>query len=271
MKKTTIEGALVYFGNSADMSDVADESVQLIVTTPPCGYVPSSHEPSPDAYGEYISSLCSVIAECVRVLSPDGKLCLHLRPYFEAEHTEDGSRRLTRTVLGDIERTVLSYPEMYEMSLFVLDCRASSHINSFGSYPYPTKIFSSFPYEWVAVFAKSGKRTRVPTGEEKENSRISKEEWSSWAVDSVWKIPTVSPKRERHPDPTHPEIARRLIRMYSFEGDTVLDPYLGSGTTALEALELGRKAIGFEIEESYLPVIENKLAFASIKQLSLFD
>jgi len=262
-------GAEIFFADSHDMSGIADNSVQLIVTTPPSGYI-RNEAGAGGTYEEYISILSGVFHECVRVLEPEGKLCINIKPYFEALHENGMTRRLTRTVLGDIEKAVLVSSCMYEISLFVIDCRSQPHLNSFGSYPYPTKIFSSFPYEWIAVFSKTGKRIS-PSHETKSESKLTKEEWSGWAVNSIWTLPPVSAKQEGHPEPTSPEMSRRLIKMYSFEGDTVLDPFLGTGTTAAQTIKLNRHAVGFEINTEYRPVIENKLNFAQIKQISLFD
>jgi DNA modification methylase len=127
-------------------------------------------------------------------------------------------------------------------------------------------MFSTYPYEWITVFAKKGKRSPV-SREIKEKSKISHKEWTEWAINSIWDIQPAKAKQEEHPAPFPEELPRRLIKLYSFYGDTVLDPFLGTGTTAQAALKLGRKAIGYEINENYHRLIKRKLEHECQKTL----
>ena len=94
-------------------------------------------------------------------------------------------------------------------------------------------------------------------------------EWQDWAINSIWEMQPAKAKSEGHPAPFPLELPRRLIKLYSFVGDTVLDPFAGTGTTLKAALELDRKAVGFELSPDYMKLIENKLRTVT-DQLCLF-
>ena len=160
--------------------------------------------------------------------------------------------------------------EMFMLSLFIWDKRKIARFSSFGSYPYPTNIFSTYPYEWIIVFCKKGKRPPV-SPEIKELSKLTHQEWADWAINSFWEMQPAKAKAEKHPAPFPKELPHRLIKLYSFYGDTVLDPFMGSGTTALAALELGRNVIGYELNPEYKELIDKKIKSAQIKQMELFE
>lgn len=118
-----------------------------------------------------------------------------------------------------------------------------------GSYPYPPNIPFVNWFEYVLIFHKQGKsRVSRVTQEQKDRSKLNFGEFK-WASESIWKIP---PERNQdHPAPFPEEIARRLIKLFSFYGDTVLDPFLGSGTTAMASKTLGRKYIGIDLNPNF--------------------
>ncbi|MFW9890280.1 MAG: DNA-methyltransferase, partial [Candidatus Thorarchaeota archaeon] len=129
-------------------------------------------------------------------------------------------------------------------------------------YPYPPNILASYPYEWIVVFSKEGKRPPV-SSEIKESSAISHEEFTNWAQNSIWEFQPASAKQEGHPAPFPEELPHRCIRLYSFVGDTVLDPFAGTGTTMAVARKLGRNSIGYEINPDYEPLIRRKLGIGA--------
>jgi len=256
-------GADVYCGNSQNMSVIPDESVNLIVTSPP--YWTLKDYDTEDqigkgssSYQNYIDDLNKVWKECVRVLAPDGKICINIMPFLLTGKAARYQRRETRLVLGDLEGFMDSTGCMYQFGLYIWDKRKVARFSSFGSYPYPPNIFSTYPYEWISVFSKAGKRPKV-SDEIKAKSKLTTEEWQSWAINSIWEMQPAKAKSEGHPAPFPIELPKRLIKLYSFWGDTVLDPFAGTGTTLKAALALGRKAIGFELNRDYLKLIENKL------------
>ena len=268
--------AKIYVGDSRNMKEIPDESVNLIITSPPYGALKDYENDAQiglnQSYEDYIKNLNDVWGECVRVLAPDGKLCINIMPLFESGNATKFKRRVTHTVISDLEDFITKTGKMFTFALYIWDKRKIARFSSFGSYPYPTNIFSTFPYEWIIVFCKEGKRLPV-SAEIKEKSKLTHEEWADWAINSIWEMQPAKAKAEGHPAPFPKELPHRLIKLYSFYGDTVLDPFMGTGTTAEAAIELGRNAVGYEINDEYLPLINAKIARAEKEheQLSLFD
>ena len=272
--KNEIGDAVIYNHDSSDMSMIPDESVNLIITSPPYWTlkdydVEGQIGKGSSSYDYYLGELNKVWKECVRVLAPDGKICINIMPFLLTGKAARFERRETRLVLGDIERFMDSTGCMFQFGLYIWDKRKIARFSSFGSYPYPPNIFSTYPYEWITVFSKEGKRRPVPK-EIKEKSKLTTEEWQKWAINSIWEMQPAKAKAEGHPAPFPKELPMRLIKLYSFWGDTVLDPFAGTGTTLLAAQELGRKSIGFELNPEYIKLINKKLnGYAS--QLCLFN
>lgn len=258
-----IKDATVFNMNSNDMSAIPDNSVNLIITSPPYWTlkdydVEGQIGTGSSSYDFYISELNKVWKECVRVLAPDGKLCINIMPFLLTGKAARFGRRETRLVLGDIESFMDSTKCMFQFGLYIWDKRKIARFSSFGSYPYPPNIFSTYPYEWITVFSKAGKREPV-SKEIKEKSKLTTEEWQKWAINSIWEMQPAKAKSEGHPAPFPLELPKRLIKLYSFWGDTVLDPFAGTGTTLRAAQELGRKSIGFELNPDFIPLIQKKL------------
>ena len=257
----------LYCKDARNMSEVEDESVHLIITSPPYFDLKeynkdNNHDNqigSPRNYEQYLESLNAVWKECVRVLHPDGKLCINVMPIFLSGNETHFNRRITKTVITDIENFMNSTKKMYLFSLFIWDKRKIVRFSSFGSYPYPPNIFSTFPFEWIIVFSKKDKRSPVPK-EIKEKSKITNKEWQNWAINSIWEMQPAKAQVIGHPAPFPEELPRRLIKLYSFVGDTVLDPFLGSGTTAVVANKLGRNSIGYDVNPEYIELAKKRLA-----------
>jgi len=261
-----IKDATIINANSCDMSLIPDESVNLIITSPPYWTlkdyeVDGQIGTGSNSYDYYIAELNKVWSECVRVLAPDGKICINIMPFLLTGQAARFKRRETRLVLGDIERFMDSTGCMYQFGLYIWDKRKIARFSSFGSYPFPPNIFSTYPYEWITVFSKSGKRKPV-SREIKNKSKLTSAEWQQWAINSIWEIQPAKAKQEGHPSPFPLELPKRLIKLYSFWGDTVLDPFAGTGTTLRAAQELGRISIGYELNPSYIPLIKRKLIAA---------
>lgn len=264
----------IHLGDSRNMENIESNSVNLIVTSPPYGalkdYENDEQIGKTQAYSEYIENLNKVWDECVRVLAPDGKLVINIMPLFQSGKATKFNRRVTRLVINDIENYLEATGDMFLLSLFIWDKRKITRFSSFGSYPYPTNIFSTYPYEWIIVFCKGGKRPPVSL-DIKEKSKLTKQEWQDWAVNSFWEMQPAKAKSEGHPAPFPKELPHRIIKLYSFYGDIVLDPFMGTGTTAEAAIELGRNVIGYELNPEYLSLINNKItrAFNKIDQTTL--
>jgi len=124
-----------------------------------------------------------------------------------------------------------------------------------GSFPYPRNGIIKLDYEFILIFKKSGKSPKV-SKEIKEKSRLSKDEWNEYFY-GHWNFS--GERQDRHLSPFPEELPKRLIKMFSFFGDTVLDPFLGSGTTSAAALKLSRNSIGYELNAKYLAYINKRL------------
>ena len=254
---------MVVIKDSRQMDEVKDASVHLVVTSPPYWNLKDYGEDqgvgqTTETYEEYFTSICDVFRECVKKLVSDGKLIINIMPILLTGKNTKFNRRVTKTVLPELEEFISSLGNMYFHSLYIWDKRKAVRFSSWGSYPYPPNFLSTYPYEWILVFSKSGKRP--PVGQNvKEASEISHEEFTNWVQNSIWDFPPASAKQENHPAPFPEELPRRCIRLYSFVGDTVLDPFAGSGTTLKVARELGRNSIGYEINPEFESLIREKV------------
>lgn len=258
---------LLILGDSRSMKELTDKSIHLVVTSPP--YWRLKDYGNQDgvgqnavSYEDYLDGLKGVFKECVRVLVPDGKLVVNIMPILLSGKDSKFGRRVTKTVLTDLESYFSTLGNMYFHSLFIWDKRKAVRFSSWGSYPHPPNLLSSYPYEWIIVFSKAGRRPRVPS-EVKEASAITHEEFTHWVQDSIWDFQPASAKVEGHPAPFPEELPRRCIRLYSFVGDTILDPFAGSGTTLGVARELRRNSVGYEINPDYESLIVKKVHAAS--------
>lgn len=127
-----------------------------------------------------------------------------------------------------------------------------------GSFPYPRNGILKLDYEFILLFKKQGV-SPVPTKEQKELSIMTKDEWNTY-FSGHWYF--AGAKQDGHIAMFPEELPARLIKMFSFAGETVLDPFLGSGTTALAARNLGRNSVGYEINPDFISIIKGKLNFS---------
>ncbi len=253
-------------GDSRSMEEIPDESVNLVVTSPPYwnlkDYDGGGDEigQGDSSYQEYLAGLFGVFRECTRVLTPDGKIAINIMPIFLTGKATKFNRRVTKTVLSDLERFFEGLGNMFFLSLYIWDKRKIGRFSSWGSYPYPPNLLSTYPYEWIVVFSKEGKRKPVAKSV-KESSELTHEEWTNWVCNSIWEMPPASAKKEGHPAPFPEELPRRLIKIHTFVGDTVLDPFSGSGTTTKVAKQLGRNSIAYDINEEYFEAFKKKVGW----------
>jgi len=137
----------------------------------------------------------------------------------------------------------------------------SGGANVMGSYGYPRNGYVSYNYEYIAIFKKKGKAPK-PERAIKEKAKMNKDEWRL-LFNGIWDF--AGAKQDEHIAMFPDELPRRLMRMFTFQGDTVLDPFLGSGTTTKVALEMGRNSVGYEIGFGSIPetkkIIKAKVHF----------
>ena len=281
LSSATIENQVFYKSSSA-MAELGASSVDLIVTSPPYFYVKNyarnghsgTAKPGDYAairnYPDYIAAMLDSWNECYRVLKPNGKLIINapMMPMPKREMSTHHNRDMFN-IYSDIEHSIVSnILGMYLMDVYVWNRTNSTKKLMFGSYPYPRNLYAQNTVEFIGVLVKEGKPSKVVQSM-KFASALSESEWIEYTK-QVWNI-AVPNKSDvawgKHPAIMPEEIARRCIRMYSYAGDVVLDPFAGSGTTLKVAKELGRKFIGYELYEHYEPIINRKIALAEQKEL----
>ena len=247
---------IIYNKNSNSMNDIDKESIDLIITSPE--YFGASMWKHSMTFNEYISDLNNVWKECFRILAPGGKLVINIADL--STRTKDfGRRKIYPTHSKIIEGCESIGFDYFDYAIWHKPNRHLTRV--YGSYPNPNNFQFFIMTEYILVFRKwvdskyFNKRIKVSL-ETKKESEIGKENWYKWAP-NVWNInPVIKFNRDGintygHIAPFPPEIPNRIIRMYSFVGDTILDPFMGSGTVAIEALKLNRNFIGYEISEDY--------------------
>jgi len=252
--------AKIYIADSRRMPEVQDTSVHLVVTSPPYwqlkDYGINGQIGFNDTYADYLKNLCYVWEECWRVLKPGCRLCVNVGDQF-ARSALYGRYRVI-PIHADIIRTVEALGFEFLGSI-IWQKRTTMNTTGgavvMGSYPYPRNGIVEIDYEHILIFRKPGK-TPPSSDEAKKQSRLTKEEWKEF-FSGHWRV---APARQNQHIAAFPEeIPARLIRMFTFVGETVLDPFLGSRTTAVAALKLARNATGFEINPEFEPLIRKRL------------
>jgi len=263
--------AKIIIGDSREMSEVEDESIGLIITSPPYWHIKDYGIDGQIGYGqtlhEYLKDLYRVWEECFRVLEPGRRLCINIGDQF-ARSVIYGRYKiipLHSEVISQCEKIGFDY-----MGAIIWQKKTTMNTTGgavvMGSYPYPPNGMIEIDYEFILIFKKPGKIKRV-SETAKELSKLTKEEWKEY-FSGHWKFG--GEKQINHEAMFPEELPRRLIKMFSFVGDIVLDPFLGSGTTVKVALELNRNAIGYEINENFIDIIMEKLGIKG-KLLTSFD
>ena len=260
--------AKIIIGDSSELIEIENESIGLIITSPPYWHIKDYGVPGQIGYGqnlhEYLKDLYRVWRECFRALKPGRRLCINIGDQF-ARSVIYGKYKvipLHAEIILQCEKIGFDY-----MGTIIWQKKTTMNTtggaNVMGSYPYPPNGMIEIDYEFILIFKKPGKGENIPW-QIKEISKLTKEEWKEY-FSGHWKF---GGERQINHEAMFPEeLPRRLIKMYSFVGDTVLDPFLGSGTTVKVALELKRNAIGYEINENFLEIIKKKIGL----QESLFD
>jgi DNA modification methylase len=259
----------IIIGDSRLMTEVPDESVHLVVTSPPYwqlkDYGNGGQIGFNDSYEDYVNNLNLVWNECHRVLHKGCRLCINIGDQF-ARSVYYGRYKVIpiRTEITKFCETVgFDYMGAIIWQK-VTTCNTTGGATIMGSFPYPRNGIVKIDYEFILLFKKQGSPLDT-SRETKEKSKLTIEEWNEFFA-GHWNIP--GEKQDKHLAAFPEEIPRRLIKMFSFIGETVLDPFLGSGTTTLAARNLERNSIGYEINADFINVIKEKL---SLKEKGFFD
>ncbi len=240
------------------MTELPDNSVHLMVTSPP--YNVGKEYDEDMSLEEYLDFLRRVWAEVYRVLVPGGRACINVanlgrRPYIP----------LHAFIIQDMMS--LGFLMRGEIIWDKGPTAASS--TAWGSWRSPANPTLRDTHEYILVFCKHTFRRENPR---RRKATISREDFLE-LTRSVWSFPPVSARRVGHPAPFPTELPRRCIELFTFEGEVVLDPFMGSGQTALAALETGRHFIGYDISEEYVRLAEQRVAASKRQpvQPSLLD
>jgi site-specific DNA-methyltransferase (cytosine-N4-specific) len=212
-------------------------------------------------YEEYLDNLLQVWKECERVLKPNGKLCINtpIMPIRKRNLSTHYTRDIFNISSG-IENSILENTGLYLLDIFVWNRTNPTKRLMFGSYPYPPNFYAQNTVEFINVYVKDGEPEKKDNYI-KEESKLTEKEWVEYTK-QVWDLPVPNSNDSaygEHPAIMPIEIPKRLIMLYSFVEDIVLDPFMGSGTTAKAAVESNRYYIGYEIVPEYKKIIESKL------------
>ncbi len=235
----------VILGSAEEMKEIPDNSVHLMITSPP--YNVTKEYDQDLSLTEYLEMLHRVFSEVYRVLVHGGRACVNVanlgrKPYIP---------------LSDfVSRMMLDIGFLMRGEI-IWDKGAGAGVSmAWGSWRSASNPVLRDVHEYILVFSKGSFAREKAEG---KRDTVTKEQFMEWTK-SVWRFNPESARKIGHPAPFPVELPRRLIQLFSFSGDIVLDPFMGSGTTAVAALEADRKYVGYEINEEYVNLAEKRLA-----------
>jgi modification methylase len=241
----------VFEHSSENMPELPDNSISLMVTSPP--YNVGKDYDLDLTFDEYLSFLEKVLSETFRVLLPGGRVAFNVanlgrKPYIPLN--------------SHVARLACDLGFLMRGEIVWIKGKGATGSCAWGSWMSAGNPTLRDLHEYILVFSKQ--RFDRPR---KGHSTISREEFMA-ATTSVWHIPPESARRVGHPAPFPVALVERLIHLYTFEGDVVLDPFMGSGSTAIAAVNCGRHFVGYEINSSYRAVCMERLAGITSNLLS---
>jgi site-specific DNA-methyltransferase (adenine-specific) len=247
-------------GDSRKMNLILDKSVHLVVTSPPYwqlkDYGTEKQIGFHEDYETYINSLNLVWKECFRVLDDGCRMCINIGDQF-ARAVYYGRYKVI-----PIRTEIIKFCESIGfdyMGAVIWQKQTTTNTTGgaslMGSFPTPRNGILSIDYEFILIFKKLGNQPKV-SKEIKEQSKMTVEEWKEY-FSGHWNFGGT--RQDGHIAMFPEELPKRLIKMFAFKGETVLDPFMGSGTTALAARNLERNSIGYEINPEFIDIIKDKL------------
>ena len=251
---------VIHCGDARDMRNVPDNSVALVVTSPPY-FVGKVYENVggwvPNTYAEYLTMLRDVFAECKRVLEPGGRIAVNVANL---------GRKPYRSLSGDVTGILMDLGLLLRGEVVWWKGAAAGGSCAWGSFQSPHNPVLRDVTERI-VIASKGRFDRAikPIDRSAQGlpstTTISRDEFLAATTD-LWEIPPESATRIGHPAPFPTAIPRRLIELYTYAGDVVLDPFMGSGSTAVAAVLTGRSYLGFDTERVYVDSARERISAA---------
>ena len=243
----------IFCKSSEIMEELPDNSVHLMVTSPP--YNVGKEYDRNFTLQEYLEFLKRVWREVYRVLVPGGRACINIanlgrKPYIPLH------------VL--IIKDMLDIGFLMRGEIIWNKASSASPSTAWGSWCSAANPTLRDIHEYILIFSKGTFRRKNPN---RRKSTISREEFLEFTK-SVWTFPAVSAKEIGHPAPFPVELPYRCIQLYTYEGEVVLDPFMGSGQTAIAAIKTGRYYVGYDIEEEYVRLAEKRIKEFLIKHKS---
>jgi DNA modification methylase len=234
----------IFCKSSEDMTELPDNSVHLMVTSPP--YNVGKEYDQDATLEEYLAFLNRVWREVHRVLVPGGRACVNVanlgrKPYIP----------IHSYVLQDMGRAGF----LMRGEIIWNKAASASPSTAWGSWRSPANPTLRDVHEYILIFSKDGFSRKNP---DKRRATISRDDFLEFTK-SVWTFPAISARSVGHPAPFPAELPHRLIQLYTFENEVILDPFMGSGQTAIAALNDNRRYLGYEIEAQYVRLAEKRI------------
>lgn len=249
------------------MKLIDKRSVALVVTSPP--YYNLREYSHWDTYKDYLSFCLKTFKEFYRIIRPSGWVAWNTQSSIPFPESMTGKERYNEPVTADITNMLKSVGFVYENRIAWHKGMETYPQRMFGSYPYPpTIIISNITEDIILVRKKLGNYKLDRT--KKGRSKFIGGEWRQWAID-FWHIPPAKASKIGHPAPFPTEIPKRLIKLLTFVGDTVLDPFIGSGTTVIACKRLNRDFIGFDTKPEYVEMANKRLKNTSPSLKKILD
>lgn len=244
---------ILYNGDSKKLSFIKNDSVDLIVTSPP--YYNAKEYSQWENIDLYLKDMKKVFSECFKKLKPGRKLCLNI-----SDIPTKGESGVMWIPLGAYI-TKVCQDIGYELADRIIWFKTPIMGFQYGSLPFPPSPLICDSMEYVYVFRKPGKSDyRYLNADNKNASKLAREEYAEYTK-QIWSIRRVRLKdnKDGHTAPFPYELPYRCIKLYSFVGDTILDPFGGSGTTTLAAMDLKRNSIISEINKEYYNLLKSNI------------